>query len=52
VCRQDADVCVSQQRVEVRFALATHPLALRLSGLDRDPGWLPAAGREIAFNYD
>jgi hypothetical protein len=52
VCRQDAEVCVNQQRVEVRFALATHPLELRLSGLDRDPGWLPAAGRETAFHYD
>jgi len=52
VCRQDADVGVSHQRVEVRFALATHPLELRLSGLDRDPGWLPAAGREIYLSYD
>lgn len=52
VCRQDAEVCVTDQRVEVRFALATHPVALRLAGLDRDPGWLPAAGREITFHYD
>jgi hypothetical protein len=52
VCRQGAEVCVSHQRVEVRFALAAHPLELRWSGLDRDPGWLPAAGRGIYFRYD
>jgi hypothetical protein len=45
-------------RVEVReldlratFALDHYPVALRLAGLDRDPGWQPAEGRAIAFAF-
>jgi len=52
VCRQSAEVRVAAQRVEVCFSLAAHPIELRLSGLDRNPGWLPAAGRAIYFRYD
>ena len=51
VFRHDAHVCVVGDRVTVRFSLAAHPLALRLAGLDRDPGWVPAAGMSIAFEY-
>jgi hypothetical protein len=25
---------------------------VRLAGLDRDPGWVPAAGRRVAFHYE
>jgi len=25
---------------------------VRLSGLDRDPGWVPAAGRSVHFHFD
>jgi hypothetical protein len=39
-------------RVDLRFALASLPLALRFAGLDRDPGWLPAAGADIRFHFD
>jgi hypothetical protein len=39
-------------RVELQFALAALPLALRFAGLDRDPGWLPAAGADIRFRFD
>uniref|UniRef100_UPI00197C2A06 hypothetical protein n=1 Tax=Piscinibacter defluvii TaxID=1796922 RepID=UPI00197C2A06 len=39
-------------RVELQFALAGLPLALRFAGLDRDPGWLPAAGSDIRFRFD
>jgi hypothetical protein len=39
------------ERVEVDLALADLPLPLRLAGLDRDPGWLPAEGRAIAFHF-
>ena len=47
-----ARVDVSPARLDVFFLLAELPIEIRLAGLDRDPGWLPAAGRAIAFHYD
>ena len=40
------------ETVTVRFSLAEHPISLRIAGLDRDPGWIPAAGRVVRFEYD
>jgi hypothetical protein len=37
--------------VTVAFPLAGHPLPLRIAGLDRDPGWLPAAGLAVRFAF-
>lgn len=39
-------------RLDLHFSLAHLPLALRFAGLDRDPGWLPAAGCDIRFHFD
>jgi hypothetical protein len=39
-------------RLVVALALAELPLALRLAGLDRDPGWVPAAGIDLRFRFD
>ena len=44
-------VHVDSDSVAVAFALDAHPLAIRLAGLDRDPGWIPAAGRSIGFSF-
>ena len=52
VLRHRAEIEATETRVDVHFSLAAHPLALRLAGLDRDPGWVPAGGRSIAFHYD
>lgn len=52
VCRQEARVSVTETRLDVTFALARLPVKVRLSGLDRDPGWVPAAGRHVAFRYE
>ena len=49
---QAATVDVTSSRVDVRFRLAAHPVTLRFAGLDRDPGWVPSAGRSIFFHYD
>jgi len=49
---QPARIWVSSTRLEIHFNLASHPIEVRLSGLDRDPGWLPAAGRYIYYHYD
>ena len=50
--RHQAKVVATATHIDVYFALSEHPIEIRLSGLDRDPGWVPAAGRFIAFHYD
>ena len=52
LCEQEARVAVTETRLDVTFALARLPFEVRLSGLDRDPGWVPAAGRRVAFHYE
>jgi hypothetical protein len=47
-----ARVSITPTHLDIFFSLADHPIELRLSGLDRNPGWVPAAGRFIAFHYD
>ncbi|MFM7361412.1 MAG: hypothetical protein ACKO25_06245 [Cyanobium sp.] len=44
-------VHIGPERMDVHLALNDLPLPLRLAGLDRDPGWLPAEGRTIAFHF-
>ena len=45
-------VRVTETHVDVFLLLAELPIAIRFAGLDRDPGWVPAAGRFIAFHFD
>jgi hypothetical protein len=52
ICRQDARVCLTPTHVDLFFRLAELPIEIRLSGLDRDPGWVPAAGRFITFHFE
>ncbi len=52
VCRHRAAVEVTLSFVRVRLELAALPLDLRIVGLDRDPGWIPAAGRAVYFLFD
>ena len=47
-----AKVTITATHLDVFFPLADHRIEIRLSGLDRNPGWVPAAGRFIAFHYD
>jgi hypothetical protein len=47
-----ARVTVTATHLDVVFSLAELPLAIRLAGLDRDPGWVPAAGRFVAFHFE
>ena len=39
-------------QVDVVFSLVEHPIELRLSGIDIDPGWIPAAGRALYFHFE
>jgi len=48
----EAKIAITPTHLDVFFSLADHPIEIRLSGLDRNPGWVPAAGRFIAFHYD
>jgi hypothetical protein len=50
--RQPARLALSTARLDVYLQLAHLPLAVRMAGLDRNPGWVPAAGRTLAFHYE
>jgi hypothetical protein len=50
--RRRAQVHVTETHVDVVSLLETLPVAIRLAGLDRDPGWVAAAGRFIAFHFE
>jgi len=47
-----ARVHVTPSHVDVVLRLAELPVEIRLAGLDRDPGWIPAAGRYLAFHFE
>jgi hypothetical protein len=48
-CR--ARVLVTPSHVDVEFRLDELPLEVRIAGLDRTPGWIPAAGRVVSFHF-
>ncbi len=47
-----ARVLVSPSHVDVVLKLAELPLEVRIAGLDRNPGWIPAAGRHVALHFE
>ncbi len=47
-----ARVQVRGEQLHLHFSLRALPLAVRLAGLDRDPGWVPAAGCDFRFHFD
>jgi hypothetical protein len=47
-----ARVLVTDTRIDVMSALADLPIEVRLAGLDRDPGHVPAAGRGLYFHFE
>lgn len=52
VCHCPARVSFTLTHVDVTFSLQSHPFEIRISGLDRDPGWIPAASRDVRFHFD
>jgi hypothetical protein len=52
VCERHASVFVTTPHVDIVMRLAELPFEVRVAGLDRDPGWVPAAGRFIAFHFE
>jgi hypothetical protein len=51
LCGCPARVVLTLTHVDVTFSLDHHPIEIRMSGLDRDPGWIPAAGRYVSFHF-
>jgi hypothetical protein len=51
LCAGRATIRATAVHLDVSFSLSEHPLEIRCAGLDRDPGWVPAAGRFIRFHY-
>jgi len=47
-----ARVLVSPTHVDVVLRLDELPLEVRFAGLDRTPGWIPAAGRFVALHFE
>lgn len=52
LCLQPARIVPSATRLDVTFSLAALPIEVRLSGLDRNPGWVPAADRVITYHFE
>jgi hypothetical protein len=49
---QHGRITTTPAHVDAWFSLVKHPIEIRLTGLDRDPGWVPAAGHHVAFHFD
>jgi hypothetical protein len=49
--RLPARVLDTGDRLDVHLALDALPLMVRRAGLDRDPGWIPAAGCDVRFHF-
>ena len=50
--RRNARVFVTDTHVDVVLRLAELPLQVRFAGLDRTPGWIPAAGRFVSLHFE
>ncbi|MDQ3180999.1 MAG: hypothetical protein M3Q33_10815, partial [Acidobacteriota bacterium] len=46
-----AKVTVTATHLDITFSLADLPIEVRLSGLDRNPAWIPAAGKFVNFHF-
>ncbi len=52
LCEHTARINLTSTHLDIVFSLATLPIEVRLSGLDRNPDWVPASGRFIAFHFE
>jgi hypothetical protein len=50
--QQSARLEVSETHLDLYLPVRTIDLALRIAGLDLDPGWVPWLGRVVLFHYD
>ena len=52
LCEHTAHIRVTATHVDITLSLAQLPIEIRMAGLDRNPGWVPAAARYIAFHFE
>lgn len=52
LCEHAAHIIVTATHMDIFLSLDELPIEIRLAGLDRDPSWLPAAGRFITFHFE
>lgn len=52
LCEHQGRLHITPTHLDIALALEALPIAIRLAGLDRNPGWVPAAGRYIAFHFE
>jgi hypothetical protein len=52
LCQHRARVFVTPAHVDVMLNLDRLPIEIRLARLDRNPGWLPGAGRTVTFHFE
>jgi hypothetical protein len=52
LCRIPGHVVCTHTHVDAFYSMETHPIEIRIACLDRDPGWIPSAGRYVAFHFD
>jgi hypothetical protein len=50
--RLPARIALTATHIHIHYPLDHHPIEIRSAGLDRDPGWIPAAGRYVAYHFD
>lgn len=51
-CKHAARILATSTHLDIFLSLNELPIEIRMAGLDRDPGWIPAAGRFVAFHFD
>jgi hypothetical protein len=50
--RRRGRIVRSPSHLEVHFSLQRHPIEIRVARLDRNPGWIPAAGFHVGFHFN
>jgi hypothetical protein len=50
--RRRGRVVRSPSHLDVHFSLERHPIEIRLARLDRNPGWIAAAGVHVGFHFN
>ena len=52
LCRHPARIHATGAHLDIILSLQTLPIEIRFAGLDRDPGWIPAAATSIRFHFE
>lgn len=52
LCNRAGRVALTSVHVDIHFSLESHPIEIRFAGLDRNPGWIPAAGHYVHYHFD